>query len=100
MTFDDDGEVRVHDTVHNIVFKPIYDVVTRIKNSCTICYEIQLNGVFAVETTLKFFYYCLTSDSIKMTVNTTQWVRRVQKRNFGSWISLDFVVLVNSLGFK
>ena len=29
-----------------------------------------------------------------------QWVRRVQKRNFGSWISLDFVVLVNSLGFK
>ena len=29
-----------------------------------------------------------------------QWVRRVQKRNFGSWISPDFVVLVNSLGFK
>ena len=29
-----------------------------------------------------------------------QWVRRVQKRNFGSWISLDFVVLVNFLGFK
>ena len=29
-----------------------------------------------------------------------QWVRRLQKRNFGSWISPDFVVLVNSLGFK
>ena len=29
----------------------------------------------------------------------TKWVRRLQKRNFGSWI-LDFVVLVNSLGFK
>jgi hypothetical protein len=31
---------------------------------------------------------------------TSQWVRWVQKRNFESWISLDFVVLVNSLGFK
>ena len=29
-----------------------------------------------------------------------QWVRQVEKRNFGSWISPDFVVLVNSLGFK
>ena len=29
-----------------------------------------INGVYAVETTLKFFYYCLTSDAIKMTVNT------------------------------
>ena len=29
-----------------------------------------------------------------------QWVRRLQKRNFGSWILLNFVVLVNSLGFK
>ena len=33
-------------------------------------------------------------------VTSSQWVRRVQRRNFGSWISLDFVVLVNSLGFK
>ena len=24
-----------------------------------------------------------------------QWVRRLQKRNLGSWISPDFVVLVN-----
>ena len=29
-----------------------------------------------------------------------QWVRRLQKRNFGSSISPDFIVLVNSLGFK
>ena len=37
---------------------------------------------------------------LKFEVDMTQWVRRVQKRNFGSWISLDFVVLVNYLGFK
>ena len=30
----------------------------------------------------------------------TQWVRQLQKRNFGSWMSPDFVVLVNSLGFN
>ena len=33
-------------------------------------------------------------------VDSTQWVKRVQKRNFGSWISLGFLVLVNSLGFE
>ena len=33
-------------------------------------------------------------------ITLAQWVRRVQKRNFGPWISSDFVVLVNSLGFK
>ena len=29
-----------------------------------------------------------------------QWVRRVQKRNLLSWISPDFIVLVNYLGFE
>ena len=33
-------------------------------------------------------------------VCNTQWVRQLQKRNFGSWISPDFVGRVSSLGFK
>ncbi len=36
----------------------------------------------------------------KQKIPGAQWVRRLQKRNFGSWISLDFVVLENSLSFK
>ena len=46
--------------------------------------------------------FCLSNSNVgnKITVGDPQLVRRLQKRNFGSWISLDFVVLVNCLGFK
>ena len=51
----------------------------------------------------KFRGLCLHSTSVVILPNYhlgTQWIRRVQKRNFGSWISLVYVVLLNSQGFK
>ena len=44
---------------------------------------------------------CLVIGAIaKGKVIVSQWVRRLQKRIFESWISPDFVDPVNSLGFK